>query len=140
MTTSFQNLNILLWGALAALILATALLLMLFHVYIRFRQQKREITLLKKRLKFTHEELLVLQQEEKEKIHFKATLSNASITTKLQGSRLMDREQVIPTVPEKYKVIASMLQNGMDAGEISSVLSIPENETRQLVKLASIGT
>lgn len=40
--------------------------------------------------------------------------------------------------PERYSYVASLLDHGMDAGEIADILKISPTETEQLIKLSKV--
>ncbi len=140
MMNFLKNIDLTLWGSFAVLALFGLLLFRLFLISIKYKLQHRELLLLKKRLQFTQEELSAFQTGKNEKVHFEKSLSNAGITTRLQESRLHFKEQGIPKTPEKYKIITSLIKKGMDIQEISEILSLPETEARQLIKLASMAS
>jgi len=69
---------------------------------------------------------------------FAATLSQATITTKLQQPRLHLQAGSTGEAPEKYKFFSNMLTRGMNAGEISEVLGISAAEAAQLTSLCGL--
>lgn len=104
---------------------------------------KRHNTLILTTLKAKETELSELKKEFgelEEKVaklsDFNSTMSEATVTTKLQTKRNQDYQNA--NTPEKYQYIISLTQKGMKAEEIASILSISEHEARQLVSLAKI--
>ncbi len=67
---------------------------------------------------------------------FDDNLRAAELTTRLQYPRLtMQQCGPSPATPERYHYIQSMVDNGMNAQEIASMLSMSLHETTQLVTL-----
>lgn len=70
---------------------------------------------------------------------FQNSLAEAELTTKLQQPRLQAAiNSSGSNSPERYQYISSLVQKGMDAKEISSVLGISPHETEQLLNLSRI--
>ena len=69
---------------------------------------------------------------------FKDTLKRAAITTDFQRPRLKNQYQSIPAAPEKYTILAKLLNKGLGTKEIASILNISITEVSQLVNLRSI--
>ncbi len=67
---------------------------------------------------------------------FDDNLRTAELTTRLQHPRLtMQQGSSSPATPERYQYIQSMVEKGMNAQEIASMLSMSLHETTQLVTL-----
>jgi hypothetical protein len=80
------------------------------------------------------------QEEQKENYPaaniFDDNLRTAELTTRLQHPRLtMQQCGSSPATPERYHYIQSMVEKGMNAQEIASMLSMSLHETTQIVTL-----
>ena len=70
---------------------------------------------------------------------FDDNLRMAELTSKLQRPRLtMQQSGYSPVAPERYRYIQSMVEKGMNAEEIASMLSMSLQETTQIVTLIKI--
>ncbi len=74
----------------------------------------------------------------KEMSNFQQSMAEAQLTTRLQTQRVSLQGQEKTTTPEKYQYILSLTEKGMDADDISSLLSISRHEAEQLVNLAQL--
>lgn len=92
-----------------------------------------------KNLANTEKELEELKQKLHSTLEFQKSLGDAEITTRLQQSRLTTQHSSTPAkTPERYRYVKSLSENGMDAEEIASVLSISAQEAAQLVNLSRL--
>jgi hypothetical protein len=71
-------------------------------------------------------------------VSFAASLSQATMTTKLQQPRLQLQAGSTGEAPEKYKFFSNMVARGMNASEISEVLGISATEAAQLTRLCGV--
>lgn len=70
---------------------------------------------------------------------FAADLNQAELTTKLQYPRLRDYGAIAErTAPERYRYAHRLSQNGMEAEQIASMLTISHHEAEQLVHLSRL--
>ncbi|WP_143165910.1 hypothetical protein [Desulfofustis glycolicus] len=70
---------------------------------------------------------------------FAADLNQAELTTKLQYPRLRDYGAIAErTAPERYRYAHRLSQNGMEAEQIASMLTISQHEAQQLVHLSRL--
>jgi hypothetical protein len=73
-------------------------------------------------------------------LEFRENLSEAAVTTRLQAPRLaLQSRPEAMAAPERYRYVHRLTENGMDADQVASVLSISSHEARQLVSLARLG-
>lgn len=82
---------------------------------------------------------LSIRQQYQENLQFQKKLDEAEITTRLQQPRLSaqhNKERIKP--PERYQFVRSMANNGLDAEEIATILSISTHEAEQLVNLSKL--
>ena len=69
---------------------------------------------------------------------FRTALQTARLTTDLQLPRLQNLAKVDKQAPEKYKILSKLASQGMNAGEIASILGISPVEAGQLLSLSSM--
>lgn len=69
---------------------------------------------------------------------FQAAMQTARLTTELQLPRLQTLAKVNKQAPEKYKILSKLASQGMNAGEIASILGISPIEAGQLLSLSSM--
>ncbi len=69
---------------------------------------------------------------------FAASLSQATITTKLQKTRIELQSGARGGPPEKYTFFSSLVAKGMNAEEIAEILDISITEASQLVQLCGL--
>lgn len=116
------------------------LFLLLGGVILYFRRtasrQKQQIDSLETMLAKAEEKIRQLEARRREQEEFLQTLASAEITTRLQKPRLELHQSGTVETPEKYRYVASMVQNGMTMEEIASILAIAPAEARQLITLA----
>lgn len=84
-----------------------------------------------------------LQKRHSDIAGFQKSLADAEITTTLQQPRihtenLSGSTALNNTAPEKYNFVHTLSEKGMDATEISSILSISQYEVQQIVNLRKI--
>jgi len=75
---------------------------------------------------------------EKKPARFTASLSQATMTTRLQKTRLELQSGVRGGPPEKYTFFSSLVAKGMNAEEIAEILDISTTEASQLVRLCGL--
>lgn len=66
---------------------------------------------------------------------FAGTLKQASLTTRIQSPRLRIEHNSGGQPPERYRICASLAEQGLDPARIAAVLSISEAEAAQLSRL-----
>lgn len=124
-----------------ALVLSAALILSVFCWRMDRRMEK-----LKKLLANRESELRMLleqlraKEEKKEKeeepsevsFRFSEGLEQASLKQRLKGGDVPGK------IPEKYRLVTSMAERGIDAEDISEILEISLAETQQLINLANV--
>ncbi|WP_457572997.1 hypothetical protein [Desulfolithobacter sp.] len=120
------------WALLLFLLLGGVIL----HLRRTVGRQKQRIGSLETMLAKAEEKIHQLEARRREQEEFLETLASAEITTRLQKPRLELHQDGTVETPEKYRYVASMVQNGMTMEEIASILAIAPAEARQLVTLA----
>ena len=102
-------------------------------------QHQEELTAVKQSLQTATEELAELRLMARTFATFKADLTQAELSTKMQHSRLQfNRQGEDLRTPERYHYIHSMAQKGMTANDIAAILAISTQEADQLVALANL--
>jgi len=104
-------------------------------LYGKRKKEQRKIRDLCKRI----QDVLADNSPEETAKPFAASLSQATITTRLQQPSLQLQSGVSGEAPEKYKFFSNMVARGMNAGEISEVLGISASEASQLTRLCELG-
>jgi len=99
----------------------------------------RKLSVALEKLATAHADLQNKDQRYKETVEFQKNLSEAELTTRLQQPRLTAQHSLgRVSAPERYLYIRSLAQNGMNAKEIATILSISTQEAEQLVNLARL--
>ncbi|SHO50747.1 hypothetical protein [Desulfopila aestuarii] len=129
--------------AIIIALLALFLTCLAFGLSVYYRRKaatlSRKLSVALEKLAVAHAELQDLDQRYQETVEFQKNLSEAELTTRLQQPRL-SAQHVLGQVnaPERYLYVRSLAQNGMDAKEIASILSISTQEAEQLVNLSRL--
>jgi len=90
---------------------------------------------------FNHsrKQLATLQDKQATAKEFQRDLDKADLTAQLQKPRTsLQASSGASNTPEKYSYIHSLMQKGMSAEEIGSILTISTHEAKQLVTLSTI--
>jgi hypothetical protein len=133
--------------AIFFLIIPSVLCLFSFTKYILVKKENKllvqEIKTTSSQLEAHRQKLIELEWQHNEIKNFHNSMQQAELTTKFQAPRLQAAHKQTSThnagsLPEKYKYIHSLIENGMGPDEIASVLSISLHEARQLVSLSTI--
>jgi len=99
----------------------------------------RKLSVALEKLATAHSDLQDMDQRFKETVEFQKNLSEAELTTRLQQPRLAAQHNLARvSAPERYLYVRSLAQNGMNAKEIATILSISTQEAEQLVNLARL--
>ena len=84
-------------------------------------------------------QLATLQDKQATAEGFQRDLNKAELTAQLQKPRTsLQASSGSSNAPEKYSYIHSLIQKGMSAEEIGSILTISTHEAKQLVTLSAI--
>jgi len=84
-------------------------------------------------------QLATLQDKQATAEGFQRDLNKAELTAQLQKPRTsLQASSGASNAPEKYSYIHSLMQKGMSAEEIGSILTISTHEAKQLVTLSTI--
>ncbi len=87
----------------------------------------------------SRKQLVTLQGKQVTAEKFQRDLNKAELTAQLQKPRTsLQASSGASNAPEKYCYIHSLMQKGMSAEEISSILAISTHEAKQLVTLSAI--
>lgn len=80
-----------------------------------------------------------LASNARQRLVFTANLNLAELTTRLQQPRPRDYGAIAErTAPERYRYAKQLSESGMEADQISSILTISSHEAEQLVSLSRI--
>lgn len=71
---------------------------------------------------------------------FASSLSDATMTTRLQRTRIQLQSGGGVRAPEKYQFFSNLVARGMNAEEIAEALNISSAEASQLVKLCGLSS
>ncbi|HEB68247.1 MAG TPA: hypothetical protein ENI88_01360 [Desulfobulbus sp.] len=96
--------------------------------------EQQKIRTLREKVQAALEDVL----QEEEPARFAASLSQATMTTRLQKTRLELQAGVRGGPPEKYTFFSSLVAKGMNAEEIAEILDISTTEASQLVRLCEL--
>lgn len=103
------------------------------------QQHQEELSAVQHSLQAANKELEELRLTARTFANFKADLTQAELSTKMQQSRLQfNRQCDDPRPPERYHYIHSMTQKGMTVDDIAAILTISNQEADQLVTLANL--
>ena len=87
----------------------------------------------------SRKQLATLQNKQATAEEFQRDLNKAELTAQLQKPRTsLQASSDVSNAPEKYSYIHSLMQKGMSAEEIGSILTISTHEAKQLVTLSAI--
>jgi hypothetical protein len=87
----------------------------------------------------SRKQLATLQNKQATAEEFQRDLNKAELTAQLQKPRTsLQASFGTSNAPEKYSYIHSLMQKGMSAEEIGSILAISTHEAKQLVTLSTI--
>ena len=121
---------------LVILIIATVRSIYLTRTIFNLEQKLSASQECSQNLSFENEKL---RQVEKRFQSFKADLSQAELTTKMQHPRIgVGRSTQTIRPPERYQYVHSLAGKGIDSLEIASILAISPQEADQLVALAQL--
>lgn len=75
--------------------------------------------------------------------NFQHSLTEAEITTTLQKPRtenetIAQQNSFPKSIPEKYSIVHSLAEKGMDENEISNILSLSTDEVEQIITLRKL--
>lgn len=134
----FTQTDILLLIALCLCILST---IRSFYFGKKLRVQKSTIESTTHTLEAANEELTSLRELKKRFSEFKDDLHTAQLTTEVQKSKhSFNQKTENHRIPARYQYIQSLNDNGMNASEIASILTISPHEAKQLVALAKLSS
>lgn len=124
-------------------LLALLLSCLTFAVAVYYRRKaakhSHKLSVALEKLAAAHADMQTLEERYKETLEFKKNLSEAELTTRLQQPRLSAQHGLGRSgAPERYLYVRSLAQNGMEAKEIATILSISTHEAEQLVNLSRL--